>query len=391
MSDAALEEIIERVRAARADKRALDIRGGGTKSFYGEVPRGEPLDVRPLAGISSYEPSELVVTVRAGTPLAELEAALAEKGQCLPFEPPHFAIDARTGDEAESAESAPAGAGAKDGTLGDTAGGTVGGMVAAGLSGPARVSAGGVRDHVLGASLLNGRAELLSFGGQVIKNVAGYDVSRVLAGSLGILGVICEVSLKVLPRATATQTLRFELDEAAALQRINEWGGQPLPIAASAWWSGMLVVRLAGAAAAVHAARARLGGDAIEPAMADAFWAGLRDHSDEFFATAAAAVAGGASLWRVSVPQTALALGLAGDTLIEWGGAQRWLTSVAPAAQVRDVVSRAGGHATLFRARDKSAGVFAPLSPPLARIHRELKRAFDPEGVFNPGRLYPDL
>jgi glycolate oxidase FAD binding subunit len=362
MSDAALEAIIERVRAARADKRALDIRGGGTKAFYGEVPRGEPLDVRPLAGISSYEPSELVVTVRAGTPLAELEAALAEKGQCLPFEPPRFAD-----------------------------GGTIGGMVAAGLSGPARVSAGGVRDHVLGVSLLNGRAELLSFGGQVIKNVAGYDVSRVLAGSLGILGVICEVSLKVLPRATATQTLRFELDEAAALQRINEWGGQPLPIAASAWWSGVLVMRLAGAAAAVHVARARLGGDAIEPAMADAFWAGLRDHSDEFFAAAAAAVAGGASLWRVSVPQTALALGLAGDTLIEWGGAQRWLTSVAPAAQVRDVVSRAGGHATLFRARDKSAGVFAPLSPPLARIHRELKRAFDPEGVFNPGRLYPDL
>ena len=228
--------------------------------------------MRPLAGISSYEPSELVVTVRAGTPLAELEAALAEKGQCLPFEPPRFG----------------------EGMVG----GTVGGMVAAGLAGPARVSSGGVRDHVLGASLLSGRGEVLSFGGQVIKNVAGYDVSRVLAGSLGILGVICEVSLKVLPQPTATQTLRFELDEGAALQRINEWGGQPLPIAASAWWSGMLVVRLAGAAAAVHAARARLGGDAIEPAMADAFWAGLRDHRDEFFGAAAAAVAGGASLWR---------------------------------------------------------------------------------------------
>lgn len=383
MGDVALEAIIERVRAARADKSALDIRGGGTKSFYGEVPCGEPLDVRPLAGISSYEPSELVVTVRAGTPLAELEAVLAEKGQCLAFEPPRYAMDARTGDEAEPGEAAPAGVGAK--------GGTVGGMVAAGLSGPARVSAGGVRDHVLGASLLNGRGELLSFGGQVIKNVAGYDVSRVLAGSLGILGVICEVSLKVLPRATATQTLRFELDEGAALQRVNEWGGQPLPIAASAWWSGMLVVRLAGAAAAVHAARARLGGEAIEPAMADAFWTGLRDHNDEFFAAAAANVAGGASLWRVSVPQTTPALGLAGDTLVEWGGAQRWITSVAPAAYVRDTVSRAGGHATLFRARDKSAGVFAPLSPPLARVHRELKRAFDPDGVFNPGRIYPDL
>ncbi len=362
MSDAALETIIDRVRAARADKTALDIRGGETKSFYGEAPRGEPLDVRPLSGISSYEPSELVVTVRAGTPLAELEAVLAEKGQCLPFEPPRFGAE-----------------------------GTVGGMVAAGLAGPARSSAGGVRDHVLGASLLNGRGEVLSFGGQVIKNVAGYDVSRALAGSLGVLGVICEVSLKVLPRSAAMQTLRFEFDESAALQRINEWGGQPVPINASAWWRGMLVVRLAGAEAAVHAARARLGGEAIEPAMADAFWAGLRDHTDEFFTAASAAVAGGASLWRLSVPQTAAALGLADDTLVEWGGAQRWVASSAAAQQVRDVATRAGGHATLFRAQDKSAGVFAPLSPPLARIHRELKRAFDPDGVFNPGRLYPDL
>ncbi|MEO8124187.1 MAG: glycolate oxidase subunit GlcE, partial [Burkholderiales bacterium] len=228
VADSALDVIIDRVRAARAAKTALDIRGGGTKVFYGESPRGELLDMRPLAGISSYEPSELVVTARAGTPLAELEAALAEKGQCLPFEPPRFMRASQVGD-AESgrgeASSTPAA------TLTRTeAAGTVGGMVAAGLAGPARATAGSVRDHLLGASLLNGRGEVLSFGGQVIKNVAGYDVSRVLAGSLGILGVICEVSLKVLPRPTATQTLRFELDEGAALQRINEWGGQPLPL-----------------------------------------------------------------------------------------------------------------------------------------------------------------
>ena len=390
MADAALDELIDRVRAARADKSALDIRGGGTKAFYGEAPRGVPLDVRPLAGISSYEPSELVITARAGTPLAELEAALAEKGQCLPFEPPRFACAGRAGDAGSGVGEAGSAPGASSIDTGMT-GGTVGGMVAAGLAGPARAVAGSVRDHLLGASLLNGRGELLSFGGQVIKNVAGYDVSRVLAGSLGILGVICEVSLKVLPRPTAMQTLRFELDEDAALQRINEWGGQPLPLNASAWWSDTLVVRLAGAEAAVRAARERLGGDVIEPALAEAFWTGLRDQTDEYFSAAAAAADGGASLWRVSVPQTAAKLDLAGDTLIEWGGAQRWLCSSAPAAQVREAAASAGGHATLFRAVDKSVGVFAPLSPPLARIHRELKRAFDPEGIFNPGRLYPDL
>ena len=369
MADAALDAIVDQVRAARADRTALDIQGGGTKAFYGEAPRGAPLDMRPLAGISSYEPSELVVTARAGTLLSELEAVLAEKGQHLPFEPPRF----------------------ENPTNASVRGGTVGGMVAAGLAGPARAAAGGVRDHLLGASLLNGRGEVLSFGGQVITNGAGDDVSRVLAGSLGILGAICEVSIKVLARAAATQTLRFELDEPAALQRVNEWGGQPLPINASAWWRGMLVVRLAGADAAVHAARVRLGGEAVEPTLADAFWDGLRDQTDEFFAAASQAVRDGASLWRLSVPQTAAALGLTGDTLVEWGGAQRWLASEVPAQQVRDAAARAGGHATLFRAQDKSAGVFAPLSPPLARIHQELKRAFDADAIFNPGRLYPDL
>jgi glycolate oxidase FAD binding subunit len=360
--DAALQGLIDQVLAARAAKTALDIRGGGTKAWYGEAPCGEPLDVRPLAGISSYEPTELVVTVRAGTSLVELEAALAEKGQCLPFEPPRFAP-----------------------------GGTVGGMVAAGLAGPARAAVGGVRDYVLGATLLNGRGEVLSFGGQVMKNVAGYDVSRMLAGSLGLLGVICEVSLKVLPQPPATRTLRFEMEQGAALNKLNEWGGQPLPLSASAWWEGTLVLRLAGAAAAVDAAQSRLGGETIEPAMAAAFWAGLRDHGDEFFAGAAKAVEGGASLWRLSLPQTAPPLKLSGEQLIEWGGAQRWLCTSAPASQLREMAQGAGGHATLFRGADKSAGVFAPLKAPLDRIHRQMKTAFDPDGVFNPGRLYPGL
>jgi len=360
-SDPALETIVERVRAAAASRAPLAVAGGRTKDFYGGTRAGEPLDLRPLTGISSYEPTELVVTVRAGTPLAELEAALAERRQCLPFEPPRFA-----------------------------AGGTVGGMVAAGLAGPARASVGGVRDYVLGATMLNGRAEVVSFGGQVMKNVAGYDVSRLLAGSMGVLGPILEVSLKVMPQPPARATLRFELEQAEALKRVNAWAGQPLPLSASAWWSDMLVVRLAGAAAAVESAAAQLGGERVDPVLADAFWNGLRDHTDEFFAGATKAVAHGATLWRLSVPATAPLLALSGEQLIEWHGAQRWIVTTASPALLRDAAARAGGHAVAFRG-DKAAGAFAALTEPLARIHRELKAAFDPAGIFNPGRLYPGL
>jgi glycolate oxidase FAD binding subunit len=264
-------------------------------------------------------------------------------------------------------------------------------MVAAGLSGPSRAAVGAVRDHVLGLTLLNGRCEVVSFGGQVMKNVAGYDVSRVLAGSMGVLGAICEVSLKVLPRPAATATLRFEMDQASALRRLNEWAGRPLPLHASAWWQGLLVVRLSGAAAAVRAAAQTLGGEAVPPDLAVGFWTGLRDQTDEFFVDAHAAVDRGATLWRLSLPPTAPALQLEGDCLVEWGGAQRWLGTRMPAAQVRAAAAAAGGHATLFRGRDRGAGVFTPLSSPLERIHHELKRAFDPDGVFDGGRLYPGL
>jgi glycolate oxidase FAD binding subunit len=362
MDNNALRQIVERIRAATADATPLCIRGGGTKDFYGETPQGELLDTRALSGITSYEPSELVVTVRAGTPLAELEAALAEKGQCLPFEPPCFGSN-----------------------------GTVGGMVAAGLSGPARASVGAVRDYVLGATIVNGRGEVLTFGGQVMKNVAGYDVSRLLAGSMGALGVILEVSLKVLPVAPATLTLRMEMDQENAISQLNIWSGQPLPLNASAWWDGNLIVRLRGALAAVQAARATIGGQVVEPQFASPFWAGLRDHTDEFFEGAHTAVKGGASLWRLSLPSVAPPLALSGEMLIEWGGAQRWLCSAMPAGAVRDAAAKAGGHATLFAANDKSPGAFAPLQSPLDRIHRELKKAFDPAGIFNPGRLYPGL
>ena len=361
-NDPALQVLIDRVQSAKAGGAQLDIRGGGTKAFYGEAPQGEALDTRVLEGISSYEPTELVITSRCGTLLSELESVLAEQGQCLPFEPPHF-----------------------------SAGATVGGMVAAGLAGPSRAAVGSVRDYVLGATLLNGRNEVLSFGGQVIKNVAGYDVSRLLAGSMGTLGVILEVSLKVLPIAPATSTLRLQMEQAQALNQLNHWGGQPLPLNASAWWDGALIVRLQGAAAAVQAARAKMGGELVEPHIANVFWQGLRHQTDEFFIKARTAVEAGAALWRVSVPQTAPPLDLGGEQLIEWGGAQRWLCGAVPAAQVRDAASRVGGQATLFMARNKAAGAFAPLKSPLDRIHRELKKAMDPSGVFNPGRLYPGL
>lgn len=372
-TDPALSAIVEQVRAAAAARAPLAIRGGGTKDFYGEPsPRGTLLDTRALAGVSSYEPTELVVTARCGTPLVELESLLATKGQCLPFEPPHFG-EART----------PVG----------QRGATVGGMVGAGLAGPARAAAGSVRDFLLGATMLNGRAEVLSFGGQVMKNVAGYDVSRLLAGSLGVLGVILEVSLKVLPVAPATSTLRFEMAEADALTQLARWGGQPLPLNASAWCDGKLVLRLSGAEAAVRAARLSLGGEIVEAGAATSFWDGIRHQDDAFFSRARQAIATGATLWRLSVPQTAPPLGLSGEQMIEWAGGQRWLASALPAAVVHETTAAAGGHATLFRNGAAAAPdrVFAPLKPPLDRIHRELKRAFDPEGIFNPGRLYPDL
>lgn len=360
----ALQSLVDRVEAARTAGVQLDIRGSGSKAFYGETALGEPLDVTGLAGISSYEPTELVVTARCGTPLAELERTLAAQGQCLPFEPPHFGPRA-----------------------------TVGGMVAAGLAGPARAASGSVRDFVLGATMLNGRGEVLSFGGQVMKNVAGYDLARLLAGSLGTLGVILEVSLKVLPIAPATATLRFEASQAEAIEWLNRWGGQALPINASAWWAGTLVLRLRGATAAVQSAIASLGGEPVDDELAAGFWDGLREQRDEYFAAAHQAIVRqpGTRLWRLSVPSTAAPINLPGDQLIEWGGAQRWVYSKAGAAQVREATEQVGGHATIFRGADREAGVFAPLRSPLDRIHRGLKKSFDPDGIFNPGRLYPGL
>ena len=354
-----MQEVIkryaDRIRSAGADEEPLRLRGGGTKDFYGEAPQGEPLDTRAYSGIVAYEPSELVITARCGTSLAELETVLHAERQQLAFEPPHFGPDA-----------------------------TLGGMVAAGLSGPRRAAAGAVRDFVLGVRMLDGRGNDLRFGGQVMKNVAGYDVSRAMAGSMGTLGLILEVSLKVPPLPFAEATRRLELPEAKALQMLNHWGGQPLPISACAWSGGELSVRLSGAASAVGAAAEAIGGEPIAGDADARFWLGIREQTDAFFCS-------DKPLWRLSVPSVAPPLALPGEQLIEWGGALRWFASNADARTVRAAAAQAGGHATLFRASDKSAGVFTVLTPVLATIHRNLKQAFDPAGIFNPGRMYPDL
>jgi len=346
-----IEQFKEQIRAAAAQQRVLRIRGGGTKDWYGGALAGEILDTRGFSGIVDYEPTELVITARCGTPLAEIEAVLAQQNQMLAFEPPHFGEGA-----------------------------TFGGAIAAGLSGPRRANSGAVRDFVLGAQLMDGKGELLNFGGQVMKNVAGYDVSRLLAGSLGTLGLITELSVKVLPRALLDATLRFETSEIEAIRMLNVWGGQPLPLSASCWYQGVLMLRLAGAQAAVDAAVKSLGGQVVPDA--GGFWADLREQRHAFFA-------GEAPLWRLSVPSTTGAIVLDGEQLIEWGGAQRWLRASSNEAEtIRSAVRAVGGHATLFRGGDKSAGVFQPLAPAVARIHERLKAAFDPSHIFNPGRMF---
>jgi glycolate oxidase FAD binding subunit len=379
--EAQLNSLIDAVCQAAADGRTLRLRGGGSKDFWGQSLTGEVLSTRDYRGIVSYEPSELVVTVRCGTTLAELEAALAEKGQSLAFEPPHF------GDEA-----------------------TVGGMVAAGLSGPARATVGAVRDYILGARFINGLGEHLTFGGQVMKNVAGYDVSRLMAGSWGTLGLITEVSLKVLPVAPAEATLMIAgLAQGPTLDLLHRWGGQPLPLNASAWLrdptaqpvADYLFVRLRGAVAAVQSAVVKMSADALalgaqvqamDNVEAAQDWRASTEQTLPFFDAPSA----DACLWRLSVPQTAPVLDLPYGQYMEWQGAQRWLWAPASAAAtVRELAQKVGGHATLFRASakhadaDKAVGVNTPLDAVQQRIQQQLQKQFDPKGVFATGRLHP--
>ena len=343
----------ERIRAAAAAGEPLVLRGGGSKDFYGAAGAGTVLDTRAHRGIVDYEPTELVVTARAGTPLAELEATLAAQGQMLAFEPPHFGPDA-----------------------------TLGGAVACGLSGPRRASAGSVRDFVLGVRILDGRGDELAFGGKVMKNVAGYDVSRVMAGAMGTLGLLLDVSLKVLPMPARETSLRFELDPAQAIGRMNAWAARPHGISATWHEARTLTLRLSGSEQGVAEAARRLGGEPV--AHAGQFWNDVREQRWDSQPAAAA-------LWRIAVKSTTPPLPLSGPQAIEWNGALRWLRTDADSALVRELARRAGGHATCFRGASETAPTFQPLAEPLMRLHARLKSAFDPARVLNRGRLYSDL
>ncbi len=349
-SDALLEQVNRAIHSALP----LRIQGANSKAFLGREVAGEVLDTRRHCGIVTYDPTELVITARAGTPLSVLNAALEDAGQMLPCEPPSYS----------------------DGGAGD---GTVGGMVAAGLSGPRRPWSGSVRDFVLGTRVITGLGKHLRFGGEVMKNVAGYDLSRLMAGSFGCLGLITEVSLKVLPKPRLCTSIALEMDSATALARLAQWGQQPLPISAASHDGRVLRLRLEGGEGSVAAAHDRLGGESIDPA----YWGALNEHRLDFFTD-------GRPLWRVSLPISTAALDLPGDQLIDWAGAQRWLKSDASGSEIRRIASAAGGHATCY-SHDLDDSPFQPLATPLLRYHRQLKAQLDPHGIFNPGRMYAEI
>jgi glycolate oxidase FAD binding subunit len=350
----ASDVLLEQVNQAIQVGLPLRIQGANSKAFLGREVAGEVLDTRIHRGIVAYDPTELVITARAGTPLSELNAVLEAAGQMLPCEPPTYS----------------------DGGVTDA---SVGGMIAAGLSGPRRPWSGSVRDFVLGTRVITGLGKHLKFGGEVMKNVAGYDLSRLMAGSFGCLGVITEVSLKVLPKPRLCTSLALEMDSVHALVRLAEWGQQPLPISAACHDGRVLRLRLEGGEGSVAAAHDRLGGESIDPA----YWGALNEHRLDFFTD-------GRPLWRLSLPTNTGVLDLPGDQLIDWGGAQRWLKTDAPGSDIRALVNTVGGHAICY-SHGLDDSPFQPLAEPLLRYHRQLKAQLDPHGIFNPGRMYAEI
>jgi glycolate oxidase FAD binding subunit len=344
------QELLEQVRDARAAGAPVAPQGGNSKHFLGHVVQARTLSTAGHRGIVGYEPTELVVTARSGTSLAELEARLAENGQMLAFEPPRF-------DDS----------------------GTIGGTIACGLSGPRRPYAGAARDFVLGVRMVNGLGQALRFGGEVMKNVAGYDLSRLMTGSMGTLGLLLDVSMKVLPVPERTETRVFAHTTQEALRMLNEWASAPLPISGGCHLDGHTYLRLSGTEGGVASAVSTLGGEALAPE--DALWAELREHRLEFFTRE------GPPLWRIALPSTTAPLALPGECLIDWGGGLRWLRSDADAG----AVGAAGGHATAFRGHPRERPVFHPLPPAMLRLHQRVKAALDPGGLFNPGKMYPEI
>lgn len=347
-------ELVERVQRAGRKQIALVIVAGGSKRFYGRSIGGEPLDISGYRGIVDYDPAELVITARAGTPLSDIRRELAKNRQMLAFEPPAY---------------------------GDTA--TIGGTVACGFSGPARPFAGAAKDFVLGVTCVNGRGEVLRFGGRVMKNVAGFDIARLMTGALGTLGVLLEVSLKVLPMPEHQQSLRVKIDNAnQAVKTMNAWAGRPLPLSAACYHAGYLNLRMSGKAATIARYADELQLDRDD--QGNDYWRDLAEHRLAFFDSAA-------PLWRLSVASTACPRAASEATLFDWGGAQRWLLSDRPAEAIRAEAGEQHGHATLFRGGDRSGEIFQALPEPLWRLHGRIKRAFDPHRIFNVGKIYPGL
>ncbi|WP_455205378.1 glycolate oxidase subunit GlcE [Kaarinaea lacus] len=347
------KEIQQQVEQARSTKTPLNICGGNSKRFYGRETFGEVLDVSEHKGVINYEPTELVITVRTGTLLQEVEQLLADENQMLAFEPPAFGKSA-----------------------------TIGGTIACNFSGPRRAFSGAARDFVLGSSIINGKAEHLHFGGEVMKNVAGYDVSRLMCGAMGTLGVLLEVSIKVLPKPETETTLVYEMDSEQALKKAHQLAGQSLPISATCFDDNVLYIRLSGTEGAVKSAHQLLGGE-ISPSASD-FWKQLREHELSYFKT-------NHHVWRLSLASNSPILNINGKYLYEWNGAQRWLISEDSNDKIRKEVTRHGGHAVCFRQHKKQEDVFQPLDTDLLDIHRQLKMAFDPDSIFNPGRMYAEI
>jgi glycolate oxidase FAD binding subunit len=371
-----IEAFREQILHASNNKTKLSIEGGGTKSWYGNSNTHTKLDTRAYSGILEYQPEELVITACAGTPLKVIEAALKEKNQMLAFEPPHFGEHA-----------------------------TFGGAIAAGLAGPGRISVGNFRDFVLGTRIMDGRGQDLSFGGQVMKNVAGYDVSRLLPGSMGTLSLLLEASVKVLPRPAATATLRCQISQEKALRVLNEWAGQPLPLSASCWIGnsneeGQLSIRLAGAAAikaAVPLMSSLVNASEVDPQSAEVFWNALREHQLPLFENLAA----DQTLYRLALPAACGPLSIPGasnEIILEWHGQQRWIKAQGDEATfnlIKQLASSHGGHATRFKqgsSVDTSFQRFTLLSEQahsqaLELVQERLRSAFDPSGVFATKRL----
>ena len=345
-------QLQKQIAEAYSSNSPLKICGGGSKDFYGRKIQGDNIDVTGHSGIISYEPTELVITARAGTSLSDIENALNEKDQMLGFEPPHFA------------ESA-----------------TLGGTIACNLSGPRRPYRGAARDYVLGSTIINGKAEQLHFGGEVMKNVAGYDVSRLMCGSMGTLGLLLDVSLKVIPKPEAESTVILECDVQTAIDKMHQWMQQSLPLSASSYADDKLYVRLASNQASIKAAHQTMGGELLENIE---YWQQLKEQQLAFFQTAL-------PIWRLSLASNAAPLNLQGDTLYDWGGALRWLRSNESADKIRHAVEALGGHATLFRNNVNQLDPFHELGSGIHAMHRQLKLAFDPANILNPGRMYADI